>query len=65
MLLSEDEFYDNKPQIVSEVLDKLHEYARMEAELLFQEYENYGGSLPQLSTILCISTKYPRFVFIY
>jgi len=52
MLLSEDEFYDNKPQIVSEVLDKLHEYARMEAELLFREYENYGGSLPQLSKVI-------------
>jgi len=34
MLLSEEEFYQNKPQIVSEVLDKLHDYARMEAELL-------------------------------
>ncbi|KAL7551486.1 hypothetical protein ACHAWF_014676 [Thalassiosira exigua] len=52
MLLSEDEFYENKPQIVSEVLDKLHEYARMEAELLFREFENYGGSLPQLSKVI-------------
>eukprot|EP00579_Thalassiosira_antarctica_P006999 CAMPEP_0201883804 /NCGR_PEP_ID=MMETSP0902-20130614/16244_1 /ASSEMBLY_ACC=CAM_ASM_000551 /TAXON_ID=420261 /ORGANISM="Thalassiosira antarctica, Strain CCMP982" /LENGTH=1085 /DNA_ID=CAMNT_0048412667 /DNA_START=161 /DNA_END=3418 /DNA_ORIENTATION=+ len=52
MLLSEEEFYQNKPQIVSEVLDKLHEYARMEAELLFREFENYGGSLPQLSKVV-------------
>merc|ERR1712216_88566 len=52
MLLSEEEFYQNKPQIVSEVLDKLHEYARMEAELLFREYENLGGSLPQLSKVV-------------
>jgi len=37
---------------VSEVLDKLHEYARMEAELLFREFENYGGSLPQLSKVV-------------
>jgi len=52
MLLSEEEFYQNKPQIVSEVLDKLHDYARMEAELLFREFENYGGSLPQLSKVV-------------
>jgi len=52
MLLSEEEFFENKPQIVSEVLDKLHEYARMEAELLFREFENYGGSLPQLSKVV-------------
>jgi len=52
MLLSEDEFFENKPQIVSEVLDKLHQYARMEAELLFREFENYGGSLPQLSKVV-------------
>lgn len=52
MLLSEEEFLENKPQIVSEVLDKLHEYARMEAELLFREFENYEGSLPQLSAVV-------------
>ena len=52
MLLTEEEFFENKPQIVSEVLDKLHEYARMEAELLFNEFENYGGSLPQLSKVV-------------
>lgn len=52
MLLSEEEFFQNKPQIVGEVLDKLHEYARMEAELLFREFENYGGGLPQLSKVV-------------
>ena len=54
MLLSEEEFFQNKPAIVSEVLDKLHEYARMEAELLFREFENYGGEggLPQLSKVV-------------
>ncbi|KAL3797309.1 hypothetical protein ACHAW5_011305 [Stephanodiscus triporus] len=52
MLLSEEEFYQNKQQIVSEVLDKLHEYARLEAELLFREFENYGGSLPHLSKVV-------------
>ncbi|KAL3826581.1 hypothetical protein ACHAXA_010506 [Cyclostephanos tholiformis] len=52
MLLSEEEFYQNKHQIVSEVLEKLHEYARLEAELLFREFENYGGSLPHLSKVV-------------
>lgn len=52
MLLSEEEFFDNKDQIVREVLAKLHNYAQMEAELLFREFETYGGSLPQLSKIV-------------
>ena len=52
MLLSEEEFFDNKQQIVSEVLDKLHQYARLEAELVFREFETYGGSLPQLSKVV-------------
>ncbi|KAL3776735.1 hypothetical protein HJC23_005396 [Cyclotella cryptica] len=52
MLLSEDEFFENKSQIVNEVLEKLHQYARLEAELLFREFENYGGSLPQLSKVV-------------
>jgi glutamate dehydrogenase len=52
MLLSEEEFFENKNQIVSEVLEKLHQYARLEAELLFREFENYGGSLPQLSKVV-------------
>lgn len=52
MLLSEEEFRENKPQIVAEVLDKIQEYARLEAELLFREFENYGGSLPQLSKVV-------------
>ena len=52
MLLSEEEFFDNKEQIVTEVLDKLHNYAKMEAELLFREFDTYGGSLPQLSKVV-------------
>lgn len=52
MLLSEEEFFENKNQIVNEVLEKLHQYARLEAELLFREFENYGGSLPQLSKVV-------------
>lgn len=52
MLLSEDEFYDNKEAIVQEVLDKLRSLAHMEAELLFREKDNYQESLPQVSQII-------------
>eukprot|EP00569_Conticribra_weissflogii_P004035 CAMPEP_0171345936 /NCGR_PEP_ID=MMETSP0878-20121228/22885_1 /TAXON_ID=67004 /ORGANISM="Thalassiosira weissflogii, Strain CCMP1336" /LENGTH=1055 /DNA_ID=CAMNT_0011849471 /DNA_START=405 /DNA_END=3572 /DNA_ORIENTATION=+ len=52
MLLSEEEFFENKDQIVKEVLDKLRQLARMEAELLFREFEHYGGSLPQVSKVI-------------
>lgn len=52
MLLSEDEFFENKEQIVAEVLDKLRSLCKMEALLLFREYENYPGSLPQISQIV-------------
>ena len=43
MLLSEEEFFENKEVIVKEVLEKLRSLARMEAELLFREYESYPG----------------------
>ena len=43
MLLSEEEFFENKKVIVKEVLEKLRSLARMEAELLFREYESYPG----------------------
>lgn len=60
MLLSEDEFFNNKEQIVGEVLDKLRTQAKMEAVLLFREHENYydGSSLPEVSQIIseCINT---------
>jgi glutamate dehydrogenase len=52
MLLSESEFFENKKQIVSEVLTKLHEYSRLEAELLFREFKNYPGSLPYHSKVV-------------
>jgi len=52
MLLSEEEFFLNKKQIVGEVLDKLQEYARLEAELLFREFEYFDGSLPDLSKVV-------------
>jgi glutamate dehydrogenase len=43
MLLSEEEFYENKEQIVGEVVDKLRELAKMEAELLFKEFDIHEG----------------------
>eukprot|EP00551_Chaetoceros_affinis_P002156 CAMPEP_0203640480 /NCGR_PEP_ID=MMETSP0088-20131115/5968_1 /ASSEMBLY_ACC=CAM_ASM_001087 /TAXON_ID=426623 /ORGANISM="Chaetoceros affinis, Strain CCMP159" /LENGTH=356 /DNA_ID=CAMNT_0050495671 /DNA_START=258 /DNA_END=1328 /DNA_ORIENTATION=- len=49
MLLSEEDFYDNKEQIVEEVIDKLRELAKMEAELLFKEFAHQKGSLPDVS----------------
>jgi len=52
MMLSEEEFTENKDKIVSEVLNKLHNYAQSEAELLFREFKTYGGSLPQLSKVV-------------
>ena len=52
MLVGEDEFFAHKEPIVKEVLAKLRELARMEAELLFRESENYGVALPQVSQIV-------------
>jgi len=52
MMLSEDEFYDNKEQIVKEVLEKLRSAARMEAELIFREFDNFPGSLPYVSKVV-------------
>mmetsp|Transcript_26460 Transcript_26460/g.39650 ORF Transcript_26460/g.39650 Transcript_26460/m.39650 type:complete len:132 (-) Transcript_26460:627-1022(-) len=45
MLLSEEDFYDNKEQIVEEVIDKLRELAKMEAELLFKEFAHQKGKV--------------------
>ena len=52
MLLTEEQFTSNKDQIVGEVLDKLQYFARMEAELLFREYETSNDSLPELSKVV-------------
>jgi glutamate dehydrogenase len=49
MLLTEDEFFLNKDQIVQEVLEKVRGYARMEALLLFREFDNYTGTFVQCS----------------
>jgi glutamate dehydrogenase len=58
MLLSEDEFFNNKEQIVAEVLEKLRGLAKLEAVLLFREFDDYDGiSLPEVSQIIsnCIN----------
>lgn len=49
MLLTQEQFTDNKEAIVDEVLQKLRHLARMEAELLFREFANYPGALPYFS----------------
>ena len=43
MLLSEDEFFENKSVIVKEILAKLRDIAKMEATLLFREFDFYPG----------------------
>jgi len=49
MLLSDDEFHAIKGELVGDVLEKLRELARMEAELLFREFNNQPGALPFFS----------------
>lgn len=58
MLLSEKEFFQNKEIIVAEVLQKLRDFAKSEALLLFREYQEYDDlSLPEISKIIsdCIN----------
>ncbi|GMI37024.1 hypothetical protein TrRE_jg3318 [Triparma retinervis] len=52
MLLSEEEFLANKEDIVADVLVKLRQFAKVEAELLFREFENYPGALPHFSGLI-------------
>uniref|UniRef100_A0A7S4QI86 Glutamate/phenylalanine/leucine/valine/L-tryptophan dehydrogenase C-terminal domain-containing protein n=1 Tax=Ditylum brightwellii TaxID=49249 RepID=A0A7S4QI86_9STRA len=52
MMLTEEEFFQNKAAIVQEVLSKVRDLAKMEATLLFREFENYGGSLPLVSQVI-------------
>jgi len=49
MLLSEEEFLGIKDGVVEDVLKRLRELARLEAELMFREYQNYPGALPHFS----------------
>ncbi len=53
MILDEQEFLAIKPEFVEQVLDRLRELARLEAELLIAEHRRHPeASLPQLSTRL-------------
>mmetsp|Transcript_3860 Transcript_3860/g.5309 ORF Transcript_3860/g.5309 Transcript_3860/m.5309 type:complete len:1017 (-) Transcript_3860:1740-4790(-) len=49
MLLSKEEFMSIKQELVQDVLHNLRNLARLEGELLFREYKNYPGQLPQFS----------------
>jgi glutamate dehydrogenase len=49
MLLSEEEFLAIKEELVEDVLKKLRDLARREAELMFREYSHYPGALPLFS----------------
>jgi len=49
MLLSEEEFLAIKDEVVQDVLQRLRELAGLEARLLFREYRNYPGALPDFS----------------
>ena len=53
MLLDEEVFFENKTQIVAEVLEKLRGAAHLEATLLFREFEAHGTySLPEMSQVI-------------
>eukprot|EP00299_Pterocystis_sp_00344_P018273 c9127_g1_i1.p1 GENE.c9127_g1_i1~~c9127_g1_i1.p1 ORF type:complete len:1063 (-),score=246.56 c9127_g1_i1:96-3107(-) len=52
MLLSPQEFRENKKKIVADVLVKLREFAGLEAGLLFREFHNYPGALPHFSELI-------------
>ena len=50
MMLDEEEFLRIKPEFVEQVLDRLRDLARVEAELLIAEHRRHSStSLPQLS----------------
>jgi glutamate dehydrogenase len=49
MLLTSEEFLEHKDDVVDDVIRRLHEVAKDEAELLFREYKNFPGALPHFS----------------
>lgn len=49
MLLSKEEFLSAKDELVADVLVRVKNLARLEAELLFREYKHYPGNLPHFS----------------
>lgn len=55
MLLEQSEFLEIKEELVQDVLHRLRELARLEANLMFREYRNYPGSLPQFSERISVA----------
>ena len=49
MLLSKDEFMAVKDELVRDVVVRLKQYAKLEADLLFRAYKNFPGDLPHFS----------------
>lgn len=49
MLLDEKEFLEIKEEVVQDVLERLRELASLEAQLMFREFQNYPGALPDFS----------------
>jgi len=52
MMLSENEFYEHKEEIVNDVLAKLRGFADVEARLLFREFAKSSESLPHISQVI-------------
>jgi len=55
MLLEQPEFLAIKDEVVKDVLERLRELARLEANLMFREYKNYPGSLPFFSERISVA----------
>lgn len=49
MLLSREEFLENKDELIKDVLVQLRRIARDEAQLLLTTFDNFPGSLPHFS----------------
>ena len=49
MLLTENEFLTHKEELAADVIKRLHDRARKEAELMFREYKYHPGALPHFS----------------
>ena len=64
MLLTDEEFFENKNKIVDQILGKLRGLARMEAELLFREYDREAGKhVPNISA-RTFSLSFTHIVFV-
>jgi glutamate dehydrogenase len=55
MLLTDEEFFEHKDAIVNEVIEKLRDVAKMEAELLFKEWDIHKGKNRSFTTQASIS----------